>query len=286
MRAKTSFFVLIVLNLLVVSYSIAQYAGTSFAEASQTKKATLACVYSETPGYITSGDKGPVGVLPQIMASFSEYVKKNNGIDITYNYQPFKKDAPISEIFEKVTNSKDGVFGLVFVFITPERKKTLNLSAPIFESPSFLLTSNKSPDVNSLEEASQKLKGYTAYVNKGNFFEDRLKELKTKTLPDLKIDYFASYNVYNITETVSKEKAMLYVDISGLQYATKNRLAFKNHKVLNLSTPMGIFFSGKSSWDDVFNKFLQSGFLKTNEFKKIIADNLGYRTFRLLKLQD
>ncbi len=279
-------------NILIFTFCLAfgclraQYSGTSLSEAGRTKKATLICIYSETPGYITSGEKFPVGVLPQLMSSFADYEKKIKGIDILFDYQPFKKDAPIAEIFEKVTSSKDGVFGLVFVFITPDRKKTLNLSASIFESPSFLLTSNKAPEINSLEDAAQKLKGYTAYVNKGNFFEDRLRELKAKTLPDLKIEYFQSYNVTNISETVAKDKAMLYVDISGLQYATKNRLPIKNHKVLNLSTPMGIFFSKQSSWDDEFNKFLHSGFLKSNEFKKIIADNLGYRTFNLLKLEE
>jgi len=259
--------------------------ATPFSEALQTKKATLACVYSETPGYITSTDKGATGVLPQLMNAFRDYEKKNRGIDIALSYQPVKKNAPITEIFESVSNSNDGVFGLIFVFITPERKKTVNLSEPVFESPSFLITSDKAPDVNSLEEVSQKLKGYTAYVNKGNFFEDRLKELKQKTLPDLKIEYFTGYNVNNINETIAKQKAMMYVDISGLKHATKNRLPIKNHKVLNLSTPMGIIFSKQSTWDDEFNKFLRSGFLKSTEFKKIMSDNLGSSTLNLLKLE-
>lgn len=266
---------------------LAQYAGTSFAEANQTKKANLVCVYSETPGYITSGEKKePVGMLPEVMKSYASYLKKNYGIEVVYSFQAFKKDAPISEIFEKVTASKDGVFGLVFIFITAERKKTMNMSSTIFESPSFLLTSNTVPDVKSMEEVSARLKGFTAYVNQGNFFEDQFKELKAKSLPDLKIAYFKSYNVSNISETLAKDKAMLYVDISGFLHASKSRLPFKSHKLLQLSTPMGIIFSKQSTWDDSFNRFLQSGFVKSNEFKKIVADNLGPHTFDLLKLQN
>ncbi|HCW07173.1 MAG TPA: hypothetical protein DGG95_07400 [Cytophagales bacterium] len=266
--------------------SSAQFVGTSFSEAVQTKKANLVCVFSETPGYIVSGDKGtPVGMLPEIMQAYAGYLKKNNGIDVTYTFQSFKKDIPIAEIFDKVTNSKDGVFGLVFIFITNERKKTMNMSSPIFESPSFLLTSNTVPDLKSMDDVSSKLKGFTAYVNQGNFFEDRFKELKARSLPDLNIDYFKSYNVSNISETINKNKAMLYVDISGFLYASKNRLPFKSHKILQLSTPMGIIFSKQSTWDDSFNKFLQSGFVKSTEFKKIVADNLGHSTFNLLKLQ-
>jgi hypothetical protein len=263
----------------------AQTAGTSFAEANQTKKAKIICSYSETPGYIT-GDKGAAkGVLPEIMNSYAAYLKKNNNIDITLSYQPFKKDTPITQIFETVNNAGDGVFGLVFVFITDERKKTLNFSEPIFESPSFLITSNKVPDIASAKEVSDKLKGFTAYANQGNYFEDRFRELKSKSLPDLKIDYFKSYGVSNISETISKDKAMLYVDISGLLYVMDKKLPFKNHKVLQLSTPMGITLSKQNSWKDSFNKFLQDGFLKSSEFKKIIADNLGHPTLNLLKLQ-
>jgi Ca2+-binding EF-hand superfamily protein len=55
---------------------------------------------------------------------------------------------------------------------------------------------------------------------------------------------------------------------------------------LQLSTPMGITLSKQSSWKDSFNKFLQSGFLKSNEFKKIVADNLGHPTLNLLKIQN
>src|SRR5581483_5753087 len=173
-------FLFVFISVVTVINSFGQYTGTTFAEASQTKKANLVCVYSETPGYITSSEnKGkPVGVLPEIMSSYAAYLKSNNGIEVTYTFQAFKKDAPISEIFDKVNSSQDGVFGLVFIFITPERKKTLNMSSTIFESPSFLLTSNTVPDIATMDEATTKLKGFTAYVNQGNFFEDRFKELK------------------------------------------------------------------------------------------------------------
>jgi hypothetical protein len=283
---KALLFVFIFINVTAIIKSYSQFSGTSFAEASQTKKANLVCVYSETPGYITSSDKGsPVGMLPEIMKSYSASLKKNDGIEVTYSFQPFKKDTPINEIFDKVTASKDGVFGLVFIFITEERKRTMNMSSTIFESPSFLLTSNTVPDIASMNEVSTKLKGFTAYVNQGNFFEDRFKELKTKSLPDMKISYFSSYNANNISETIAKDKAMLYVDISGFLQASKSRLPFKSHKVLQLSTPMGIILSKKNTWNDSFNKFLQSGFTKSSEFRKIVADNLGLHVFNLLKIK-
>ncbi len=283
---KTFLFIFIGVFTIIKSYG--QYTGTTFAEASKTKKANLVCVYSETPGYITSSaTKGkPVGVLPEIMNSYAAYLKKNDNIDVTYTFQSFKKDTPITEIFDKVNTSQDGVFGLVFIFITEERKKTMNMSSTIFESPSFLLTSNSVPDIASMDEVPTKLKGFTAFVNQGNFFEDRFKELKAKSLPDLKISYFTSYNANNISETIAKDKAMLYVDISGFLSASKSRLPFKAHKPLQLSTPMGIIFSKKSTWDDSFNKFLQSGFVRSAEFRKIVADNLGLHVFNLLKIKN
>ena len=282
---KIILFLFISVGTIIKSY--AQFTGTTFAEATQTKKANLVCVYSETPGYITSSaTKGkPVGMLPEIMTSYAAYLKKNNNIDVTYSFQAFKKDTPITEIFDKVNSSEDGVFGLVFIFITDERKKTMNMSSTIFESPSFLLTSNTVPDIATMVEVPTKLKGFTAYVNQGNFFEDRFKELKSKSLPDMNIAYFKSYNANNISETIAKDKAMLYVDISGFLAASKSRLPFKSHKVLQLSTPMGIIFSKKSTWDDSFNKFLQSGFVRTTEFRKIVGDNLGLHVFNLLKIK-
>ena len=274
----------VLLFLLIAPSMLAQQAGTSLSEAMQTKKAKLVCLYSITPGYIATADAGAKGMLPEIMSSFASYVKKNQGIDITYDYRPFKKDMPIAEIFESINKSGDGVFGLVFVFITEERKKTLTFSDPIFQSPSFLLTSNSVADITSQNDVANRLKGFTAYVNQGNFFEDKLKELKAKSLPDLKISYFKTYGVANISETIAKDKAMMYVDISGLLYAMDNKLPFKNHKLLQFTTPMGVTLSPQNTWRDLFNKFLTSGYLKSTEFKKTVSSNLGYPTLNLLKI--
>jgi hypothetical protein len=277
--------VFLILALVAFQLSSAQVKGTSFSDASRTKQANVVCLFSETPGYIVSSDNGkPKGMLPQMMEHFASYVKKNHGIDVTYSFQPFKKNTNMTEIFKIVNDSGDGVFGLVFVFITDERKRTLNFSDPIFQSPSFLLTSNAVPEVSSQKDISERLKGFTAYANQGNFYEDKFKELKAKSLPDLKIEYFKTYGVTNIAETVAKKNAMMYVDISGFLHAIDNKLPFRNHKMLQFTTPMGIQLSKENSWKEVFNKFLGSGFLKSAEFKKIVSDNLGFPTLNLLKI--
>jgi hypothetical protein len=272
------------LLLFITGSLLAQPAGTSFSEAMQTKKAKLICRYSITPGYIVTADNGAQGMLPEMMTSFAAYVKKNHDIDVTYNYEPFKKDTRITEIFETVNKSGDGVFGLVLVFITDERKKTLTFSEPIFLSPSFLLTANTVGDIASQNEVATRLKGFTAYVNQGNFFEDKFKQLKSQSLPDLKISYFKTYSVANISETIIRDKAMLYVDVSGFLYAMDKKLPFKNHKILQFATPMGVTLAAQNSWKDVFNKFLTSGYLKSTEFKKNVSNNLGYATLNLLKI--
>ncbi|MEO7990070.1 MAG: ABC transporter substrate-binding protein [Chryseolinea sp.] len=265
--------------------SKAQLASTAYEQALKTKKAMLICMYSETPGYITSVEgKSPVGVLPEIMNAFVKHQKTTNNIDIALDYQPFKKNTSITEIFSAVTQSKDGVFGLVFIFMTEERKRTLHFSSPIFESPSFLLTKSNVPTINSKKEATEKWKDFTAYANQGNYYHDKFTELKATALPDLKIEFFKSYTPNNITETIVKDKAMVYVDISGLLYAMEKNVPFKNHKALQIATPSGIILSKNNSWQKPFNQFLESGFLKSPEFKKIIADNLGLPTLSFLKL--
>ncbi|MFZ6013163.1 MAG: substrate-binding periplasmic protein [Bacteroidota bacterium] len=272
------------LVLALSDFSWAQSAGTSFSEAQKTKKAKLICLYSETPGYIEPAAEGAKGMLPAIMTSFAAYVRKNQGIDVTCVYESFKINTPIPEIFNIVNSSGDGVFGLVFVFITDERRKQVMFSDPIFQSPSFLITSNTVPEIKSVGEASQKLKGFTAYVNQGNFYEVKFRALKNSSLPDLKIEYFKSYHVANIAETVAKPNAMMYVDVSGFLYALEKKLPFKSHKVLQFTTPMGVTLSKANTWKDEFNKFLQSGYLKSGEFKKVVADNLGHLTLDLLKI--
>lgn len=272
------------LLVLMTGSLMAQHAGTPFSEAMQTKKAKLVCLYSITPGYIVTADNGATGMLPEMMTSFAAYVKKNHNIDVTYDYVPFKKDTPIAEIFETINKSNDGTFGLVLAFITDERKKTLNFSEPIFMSPSFLITANTVGDIASQSDIATQLKGFTAYVNQGNFFENKFRELKSKSLPDLKIAYFKTYGVANISETIAKDKAMLYVDISGFLYAMDKKLPFKNHKLLQFTTPMAVTLAAQNSWKDVFNKFLTSGYLKGTEFKKNVSNNLGFATLNLLKI--
>jgi ABC-type amino acid transport substrate-binding protein len=264
--------------------SFAQFSGTSFSEAQQTKKASIVCLYSQTPGYIENANQKIQGLLPEIMNAFAAYIKKKHNINVSYKYESFKNNTPLQDIFHSINTSNDGVVGLIFIFITEERKKTLNFSSTIFESPSFLITSNNVPDITSEKEIGEKLKGFTAYVNKGNLYEDRFKDLKAKHLPDLKIDYLKTYGASNTTEVLNKDKSMQYVDISGLLYLMDNKSPMKNHKLLQFSIPMGITFSPKNSWTAEFNKFLTEGFLKSSEFKKMVADNLGLPTMRMLKI--
>jgi hypothetical protein len=263
----------------------AQFSGTSFADAQKSKKAALVCLYSLTPGYIERGNDGVAkGLLPEIMKAFASYEKKKNSIEISYQYEPVKNNTPMNEIFKAVHTSDDGVIGLIFVFITEDRKKNYNFSSTIFESPSFLITPSNVADITSEEDARTKLKGFTAYVNKGNFYEDRFKDLKSKYVPDLKIEYLKTYSATNSVDVLGKEKSAQYVDISGLLYLLDNKIAMKNQKALQFSIPMGITFSAKSSWITEFNTFLADGFLKGSDFKKIVADNLGVATMRMLKL--
>lgn len=258
-------------------------AQTSFAEANRTKKAQFTCLFTETPGYIETRKDGKVaGMLPEIMSAFSAHLKMKFGIDAIVRYQALAKDTPINDIFSQVHKGEDGLFGMVFVFITEERKKLYSFSDPIFMSPSFLLTSTSTQEVTGQGDLASRLKGFTAYVNKGNYYEAKFLDLKAKSVPDLKIGYYDTYSAKNIAETLAKDKAMTYVDISGFLYAMENKIAFRNHKALQFTTPMGITLSKRSTWKEEFNNFLQSGFLKSTEFKKIITDNLGYPTLKLL----
>jgi ABC-type amino acid transport substrate-binding protein len=279
------YYLSVLLFLLIIVSATAQFSGTSFPEAQKTKKAKLVCLYSKTPGYISTDDQNKIkGLLPEIMNAFAGYLKKKHTIDANFQYEPFKNNTPLNDIFKTVNNANDGVIGLIFIFITEERKKTLNFSSSIFESPSYLITSNTVSDITSTKEIGEKLKGYTAYVNKGNLYEDRFNELKSKYIPDLKVDYLKTYGTSNITEILNKEKSVQYVDVSGLLYLVDNKIPMKNHKFLQLSIPMGIIFPQKNSWTAEFNIFLGSGFLKSSEFKKMVADNLGLPTMRMLKL--
>lgn len=265
-------------------FAKAQLSGTSLTEATRTNKATLTCPYSESPGYIMSISKSaPQGLLPDIMAAFATYMKDKYGMDIQYTYQSVKPNTPLAQTLQNITTAGDGVFGLIFIFMTEERRKTLTFSSPIFNSPSFLLTSNSTPVITSVEEAATILKGHTAYTNQGNLYDSKFKELK-KSVPGLGIEYWQSYGTTNISPTLLKDKTLLYVDITGMLYATKNRLLFKNQKFFQFTMPMGIIFPQSTTWKKPFDEFLASGFLKSSQFKKIVANNLGYPTLQFLQL--
>jgi len=56
-----------------------------YEQALKTKKATLICMYSETPGYITSVEgKSPAGVLPHERACEASKTTKNIALALDY----------------------------------------------------------------------------------------------------------------------------------------------------------------------------------------------------------
>lgn len=269
--------------LLLAAFSPAwsQLSGTTFQEAKNSKSATWAFTYVETPGFASKKDGKVDGLVVEIMSKFAEFVEKEEGIKVKFQFKGKNPD-DFPTFMQEVKTGKGGVFGLGNITITEARKKEYAFSPAFIKNISIICTHKDVPTLESMKSISTDFAGMKAVVVGGTTNEEVIKGIKAKYIPSLQIITFKS-SPEALDAVIKDKKAFTNLDFTYFLAATQQNLPIKRHPVGDQSTEeFGILMPKGSDWAPLMEKFLKSGFVGSTEYRKIIATHLGNNALRLL----
>ena len=258
-----------------------QLKGDSFAEAKAKGSANVTFSYVETPGFAINKGGQVSGFCVEIMNEFARWLQKEEGIVLNPVYSD--KDAQdFARFMNNIKGASGGVFGLGNITITEERKKVYHFSPPFITNIAILMTNKSVPNLSSLEEMANGFAGMTLVTAKGTLNEKRLLKLRDRYYPGAKIKYVATSNEV-LRELSQNEKAFSSLDFTYYLEALGNRVPVKRHPVGDEdSEKFGLILPKNSDWAPVLARFMNSGFVGSTEYRKMIVDHMGPHALKLL----
>lgn len=274
----------LILLLFIASSSFGQkYSGSSWAKVKANKSGTLSCVFYKTPKlvYKDETDGQIKGVCVDILDDFKDFVKDRYNTDLTINF--VGEETSFTEFMKQATGTNN-VLGVANVSITEERKKNMKFTPAYLSNLMIMMTHKDAPTINSIEELSSKLNGYTGMVIKGTTHVEYIQGLKSQYYPDLNISYQPSGGT--IIDAIAKDKNVFAI-LEFTEYfdAIKNKKPVKRQDVyLNSDKEeLACVMSKGSDWDGVWKEFLTEDYKNSMRYKEIIANNLGTAFLRLIR---
>jgi hypothetical protein len=148
-----------------------------FEEALEAGAVTLKVLYVPSSGFAGFDEGGRLtGVTVEILRRFGHFVASEYGIDVEI---AFEREEDWATFYERVRHSDGGVFGIGNVTITEPRRSELAFSPPYLSNIAILMTHEDVPELASLDEASDALRGLTGLLYPGTLHEERILALRT-----------------------------------------------------------------------------------------------------------
>lgn len=259
----------------------AQLQGTSFSEAKATGTAEVVFTYVETPGFVAKEGTEVQGFCVDLMGEFAKWLQKEEGIELKSVFND-KNSKNFPLLMGELKSARGGVFGLGTFTITQERKNSYAFSPPFISNITILMTNKNVQNLNSLEGISTGFNGMTMVTVKGSLHEERLLKIKKDYYPQVEVKYVGSFNDV-LQELVQNEKAFTELDFTYYLASLKSRIPVKRHPVGDgTAEEFGIIMPKNSDWAPVMARFMESGFMESTEYRKMIADHLGQHALKLL----
>jgi len=211
-------------------------------------------------------------------------LKSNYGISLNVNYKDLSRTQDFDLFLNTVKASSGGVFGLADVTITNSRKRVYNFSPAYFSNVAILATNKSAPKLSNLSNISKEYSGMTAVVQNGTTHEKRIKEIKTKHFPSLKIETTVSFDEAN-NKVANNPNYFTYIDFSTYMQVLEQKLPLERQPAGDQKgESFGFIMPNNSDWDEPLQAFFANdgGYTNTTEYRKILADNLGNYVLRLL----
>ncbi|WP_185152741.1 substrate-binding periplasmic protein [Fulvivirga aurantia] len=275
---------LIPILFIVCEINAQSFSGDSWAKAQSSKKANIVVTYTDAPKFAEKVNGKYSGVCFDIMNDFVAFVKEKYGITVNVTYKDLARTQDFDLFLNTVKASNGGVFGLGDVTITDERKSIYTFSPSYFSNVAILATNQSAPRLSSLSNISKDFNGMIAVVQNETTHEQRMRDLKAKYFPALKIETTVTFDEAN-KKVASNPKYFTYIDFSTYMQVLEQKLNIQRQPAGDQKGEnFGFIMPKNSDWDKPMQEFFSQngGYTNSTEYRKILASNLGNYILRLL----
>lgn len=267
---------------LIAMQSFAQQTGDSFAIAKKSKEASIVYIHSNVTGYAAVGDNGKTeGLLVDLMSKFEEFVLNKYGITMKSSFVAAPNN-DFKTYLEIVKNSSGGVFGLANTSVSEERKKSYEFSPAFLSNISVLVSNSSFPTLDNLEKIGSSFAKKNGYASASSTHYRRMIEIKNSYFSEMAITTVKSGRA--TLESVGMDlDGYGFVDINFYIESLKSGQPIKRHPVGDqMGDQLAIVMPKGSDWSPLIADFLNSGVLKTPEYRQMVIRHFSKEALRMI----
>ncbi len=261
----------------------AGFEAPSFQEAQGEGMAPLIVHYVPSSGFAYEGPDGELtGVTVELLREFGRYVEESHGLDVTLDFVDEERWAVF---YDRIRDSRGGVFGIGNVTITEERREELAFSPPYLNNVATLMTHEEVPELASLDEVPEAFGHLTGLLYPGTLHEDRMQALREEIHPGLETIPIES-NDELVSMVASGEGYFGFIDIYNYWRAVEEGLPLRRHAVADdASEQFGVIMPRDSDWAPVMEEFFEAreGVSGTEWYDALLREHLGSELAGLLQ---
>jgi len=258
-------------------------AAPTLAEAESAGAARLQVIYVPSSGFAYHDEQGHLtGVTVELIRDFGRWLEETREMNVDVEFIPEERWAAF---YERVRDSRGGVFGIGNVTITEERRSEIDFSPPYLTNVAILMTHENVPELQSIEVIAEAFAGMTGLIYPGTLHETRIEALRRDHFTEMETVEVAS-NGELVGLVTSSEGYFGYVDIYNYWAAREEGAPLRHHPVGDdASETFGVILPRDSGWTPLLESFFEADgpLLESERHQVLLREHLGEELAALLR---
>lgn len=257
--------------------------GSTWSDVVETGEGEVVVVFTRADGWAYLDDEGYLtGASVEILQDFFRWVESTRGVSLEVTWS---EEDDWMHFYRRVRDARGGVVGAGNVTITRERREELDFSPAYQSNVAVLITHESVEELESMEEAAERFRGFAAHPYRGTLHEERVNQLRERRIPGLRVLPLSSND--EILEAVSASPDRLaWIDAHAFIRALDEGLPLRRHPIADDSSEsFGFILPRGSDWTPQFEEFFLEGdgYRNSERYREILLTHLGEGLSELLE---
>jgi len=272
--------ILVLLLITVALFSQPSPSVQTWKESLSSKKATIQVYWNSFKPFAYKNQEGiPVGIEPDILLGFKDYVKVTYGVEITIEWIELPKFYDVYDMIKQ--GQSPASFGIAAISILESRKHEVQFSDPYLDDITIIVSNNVVPTSNSKADFIKRFDVMTGKTNINSTLESDLKMLKKQNGMSFNISYIAEGE--EIVQAIDRDASYFgYVDLPNYLAALNDGLKVKRHNISPvIKDGLAIILPLKSDWNEPIQMYFGSVSFQYRK-DQILEKHLGHDVLKLI----
>ncbi len=257
--------------------------GSTFAAVSDSGEGELVVIFTNADGWAYLDDEGYLtGVSVEILEDFFRWVESTRDVSLDVVWS---EDDDWMQFYRRVRDARGGVIGAGNVTITDERRQELDFSPAYQSNVAVLITHEAVPELESMQSASERFRGFAAHPYLGTLHEERVNQLRERRIPGLRVLPLNSNDEILAAVSGSPDR-LAWIDAHAYFRGVEEGLPIRRHPVADDSSEsFGFILPRGSDWTPLLEEFFLEGdgYRNSERYREILLTHLGEGLSELLE---